>query len=106
MPMIEECKITTKAMLKFYGGKIHGIAVLALFSGVCKVNTAIATQILIDVYSADIVINAGTAGGMSKELEIFDSETAYRSFLSDVLPILQRTAETNVLKKTVKRLLG
>jgi hypothetical protein len=43
---------------------------------------------------------------MSKELEIFDSETVYRSFLSDVLPILQRTAETNVLKKTVKRLLG
>lgn len=47
--MIEECKITTKAMLKFYGGKIHGIAVLALFSGVCKVNAAIAAQILLSM---------------------------------------------------------
>ena len=49
LPMIEECKITPKAMLKFYEGKIHGIAVLALFSGVCKVNAAIAAQILLSM---------------------------------------------------------
>lgn len=45
LTIIDECKITEKAMLKFYEGKINGIAVVTLFSGVCKVNAAIAAQI-------------------------------------------------------------
>ena len=45
MPSIKDCKITEKAMLKFYEGKIHGVDVVALFSGVCKVNAAIAELI-------------------------------------------------------------
>ena len=89
LPQIDECKITKKAMLKFYEGKIYGTAVVALFSGVCKVNAAIATQILIDAYGADTVINAGTAGGMNVELEIFDSvvstEVAYHDVAPDIL---------------------
>ena len=43
------------------------------FSGVCKVNAAIAAQLLIDVFCVDIIINSGTAGGMEPELEIFDT---------------------------------
>lgn len=89
LPIIDECKITEKAMLKFYEGKINSIAVVALFSGVCKVNAAIATQILIDTYGIDIIINAGTAGGMNPELEIFDSvistEVAYHDVAPDIL---------------------
>lgn len=76
-------------MLKFYEGKINGISVVALFSGVCKVNAAIAAQILIDAYGIDIMINAGTAGGMNPKLEIFDSvistEVAYHDVASDIL---------------------
>lgn len=56
-------------MLKFYEGKIHGIEVAALFSGVCKVNAAIAAQLLIDVFGTDIIINSGTAGGNGQGLE-------------------------------------
>ena len=89
LPIIDECKITEKAMLRFYEGKINGIGVVTLFSGVCKVNAAIATQILIDTYGVDIVINAGTAGGMNKELEIFDSvistEVAYHDVAQNIL---------------------
>lgn len=89
LPIIEECKVSEKAMLKFYEGKINGISVVALFSGVCKVNAAIAAQILIDVYGIDIMINAGTAGGMNPKLEIFDSvistEVAYHDVASDIL---------------------
>ena len=89
LPIIDQCKITEKAMLRFYEGEINGIEVVALFSGVCKVNAAIATQILIDTYGIDIVINAGTAGGMNKELEIFDSvistEVAYHDVAQNIL---------------------
>ncbi len=86
LPIIDECKITEKAMLKFYEGKINGIAVVTLFSGVCKVNAAIATQILIDTYSVDVIINAGTAGGMNHELEIFDSVISTEVAYHDVAP--------------------
>lgn len=65
LPLIKGCCVTEKAMLKFYTGRIHGIDVAALFSGVCKVNAAIASQLLIDLFGVDAIINAGTAGGMA-----------------------------------------
>ncbi len=73
LPLLGECRTTEKAMLKFYEGTINGAAVVALFSGVCKVNAAIAAQILIDTYHVDCIINAGVAGGMERGLEIFDT---------------------------------
>lgn len=33
LPIIDECKMTEKAMLKFYEGKINGIAVYFIFRG-------------------------------------------------------------------------
>ena len=87
--MLDEYIITEKAMLKFYEGKIEGIDVVTLFTGVCKVNAAIATQILIDTYGCNIIINAGTAGGMDDSLEIFDTvisnEVAYYDVDDDIL---------------------
>lgn len=89
IPIIKECKITEKAMLHFYEGRIVGVDVVALFSGVCKVNAAIATQILIDTFYVDIVINAGTAGGMDPKLNIFDivisTEVAYHDVVPHIL---------------------
>lgn len=89
LPIICECKTTEKAMLKFYEGTISNVDVVVLFSGVCKVNAAIATQILIDTYGVDLVINAGTAGAMNNELEIFDvvisTEVAYHDVAPNIL---------------------
>ena len=76
LPMIHDCKMTEKAMLKFYEGKISDVEVVVLFSGVCKVNAAIATQILIDTYHVTRIINAGTAGGMDPKLEIEQNRCA------------------------------
>lgn len=84
LPIIEDCVITEKAMLKFYQGKIEGIDIVTLFSGVCKVNAAIATQILIDTYHVDLVINAGTAGGMDPKLDIFDTVISTKVAYHDV----------------------
>ncbi|WP_102398940.1 5'-methylthioadenosine/S-adenosylhomocysteine nucleosidase [Haloimpatiens massiliensis] len=70
---IQNCKISEKAMLRIYEGTIDGVSVVTLFSGVCKVNAAIATQILIDTYHVNAIINAGTAGGMDNKVNIFDT---------------------------------
>lgn len=86
---IEHCRTMERAMLKFYKGQIYGVKVVALFSGVCKVNAAIATQILIDLFEVNIIINAGTAGGMSPKLKIFDTvistEVCYHDVAQDIL---------------------
>ena len=73
LPHIEQCKTSQKAMLTFYEGFIKKVSIVTLFCGVCKTNAAIATQILIDTYHVDYVINAGTAGGMDERLNIFDT---------------------------------
>lgn len=92
LPLIKDCKTTEKAKLKFYTGHIgdmDDIEIVTLFSGVCKVNAAIATQLLIDEFDVDIIINAGTAGGMAEELEIFDTvistELCYHDVAEDIL---------------------
>ena len=89
LPMIGECRTREKTMLKFYEGQINGVDIVILFSGVCKVNAAIATQILIDTFGVNMIINAGTAGGMAKELDILDTvistEVAYHDVAPDIL---------------------
>lgn len=40
--------------------------------GISKVNAAVCTQILIDVFKADIVINTGIAGGMHDDVKVCD----------------------------------
>lgn len=108
LPIIQDCVITEKAMLKFYQGKIEGIDIVTLFSGVCKVNAAIATQILIDTYHVDLVINAGTAGGMDPKLDIFDTvistEVAYHDVHEEILTEFHPWME-NVFFKADKELL-
>ena len=84
LSIIKDCKTSEKAMLKIYEGKIEDIDIVTLFSGVCKVNAAIATQILIDTYHVDMVINAGTAGGMDPKLDIFDTVIATEVTYHDV----------------------
>lgn len=89
IPMIEDMHISEKAMLKIYEGRIEGVEVAALFSGVCRVNAAMAAQILIDSFGCDALINAGTAGGMAAEVGLLDvvvgAESVYHDVEVDVL---------------------
>lgn len=86
---IQNCHITEKAMLKFYEDEINNIPVVVLYSGVCKVNAAVAAQILIDSYHVNTIISAGTAGGMEKTIKIFDTvistQLAYHDVADDIL---------------------
>lgn len=81
---IRSCETTEKAMLTFYEGTIHQTEVTAVYSGVCKVNAAIAAQLLIDVFHVDCIINGGTAGGMEESVQLFDTVISERVIYHDV----------------------
>lgn len=80
---IQERKIIQTAMLTIHEGTMAGLNVAALYSGVCKVNAAIAAMTLID-RGCDAIINAGTAGGMDPRLELFDTVVCTQSAYHDV----------------------
>ena len=89
LPHIQNARITEKAMLSFYESAINEVNVVALFSGVGKTNATIATQILIDTFKVDVIINAGTAGGLHKDLDVFDTvistEVAHHDVHGEIL---------------------
>ena len=86
---LENRRVSSKAMLNFHEGRLENIDTVVLFSGVCKVNAAIAAQILIDTYGCRAIINAGTAGGMDPQTRCFDTivatESAYWDISEDIL---------------------
>lgn len=58
--------------LQFITGKINENDVVLVKCGVGKVNAARTTQILIDNFDIDYVINVGTAGSLNDNIEIGD----------------------------------
>ena len=58
--------------LTFYKGTLYDKKVVLVKSGIGKVNAALCTQILIDRFAVDCVINVGVAGAVYKELSIGD----------------------------------
>jgi 5''-methylthioadenosine/S-adenosylhomocysteine nucleosidase len=81
---INNCTESQIAKLKVYEGDINGLKIAALYSGVCKVNAAIATQILIDQYDIKLVINSGVAGGMRDDIDILDTVISAETIYHDV----------------------
>ena len=60
------------AGMTFYHGNLWNQDAVVVQSGVGKVNMAICTQILINVYGVDMVINTGVAGGLYKDINVGD----------------------------------
>lgn len=56
----------------FFIGKMHSKSVILVRSGIGKVNAAICTQVLIDMYGVDYIINTGVAGAISSDLDVCD----------------------------------
>ena len=61
-----------KAGMDFYSGHLDGMPVTIVRSGIGKVNAAICTQILVDDFNVDAVINTGIAGSLHDKIEIAD----------------------------------
>ena len=62
----------TKAQMTFKAGKLAGKDVVIVRSGIGKVNAAVCTQILVDDFGVDYVINTGIAGSLKNEINIAD----------------------------------
>ena len=60
------------ASMVFKKGKLNGKDVVIVRSGIGKVNAAVCTQILVDRFNVDCVINTGIAGSLKNEIDIAD----------------------------------
>ena len=89
LDVLKKDRKISKSMLVFHGGEIDQVSVVLVESGICKVNAAIASQILIDTFHVDLIINAGTAGAMDQSLKILDTVIAtdlcYHDVADDIL---------------------
>ncbi len=64
--------VMERASMDFYNGTIDGKNIVVVRSGIGKVNAGICTQILVDEYGVDAVINTGIAGSLNNSIEIGD----------------------------------
>ncbi len=70
----------------FYSGQLYGQSVVITISGVGKVNAAACTQMLIDYFSVDIIINTGIAGSTNPDVQICDVVLSTKATYHDVRP--------------------
>ena len=70
--MIDNMEIVVKAGMEFCSGKIEGVEVVIVRSGIGKVNAGICTQILVDKFNVSTIINTGIAGSLKAEINIGD----------------------------------
>ena len=64
----EICLADKKAFLS----SLNNHQVILAISGIGKVSAALTTQLIIDKYSPDFILNFGTAGGMNKSVNILE----------------------------------
>lgn len=60
------------AGMDFCKGTCEGQSVVVVRSGIGKVNAAVCTQILCDIFEVDMIINTGVAGSLKNEINIGD----------------------------------
>ena len=65
----------------FYINEVDGNKIVNACCGIAKVNAAVCTQVMIDNFKPDYVINAGIAGGMNSDIKVCDIVIS-----SEVLP--------------------
>lgn len=69
---MEGVQVRTVASMEFYEGALQGRDTVVVRCGIGKVNAAVCTQILIDLFGVDGVINTGVAGSLRNEIDIAD----------------------------------
>lgn len=88
----------------FYIGSIEEKEVVLVKSNVGKVNSARVTQLLIDYFNIDLVINVGTAGSVDNSLEIGDVVVATElvQYDFDVTPFGRKLGEIENIGESIK----
>jgi len=70
--LLDQPEIIKKAGMDFYKGKLAGKEVVVVKSGIGKVNAAVCTQVLSDLFDVSAIINTGIAGSLKNEINICD----------------------------------
>lgn len=77
-------EVVEKASMQFNKGQLCGKNVVVVRSGIGKVNAGICTQILVDVFGVDSIINTGVAGSLKNEINIGDIVLSVDALQHDV----------------------
>lgn len=77
-------KTEERASLTFYIGNLREKNIVLVRSGIGKVNAAMCTQILIDIFHVDMVINTGVAGALHADLNVGDIVVSTDSLQHDI----------------------
>ncbi len=61
-----------KCSMEFCEGTLEGLDVVVVRCGIGKINAALCTQILVDDFNVDAVLNTGIAGSLNNDIEVGD----------------------------------
>lgn len=67
-----DTKIQSVAGMTFFEGRLAGKEVVLVRSGIGKVNAGLCSQILVDRYQVEAIVNTGIAGSLRNEINIGD----------------------------------
>lgn len=67
-----DIKVEKHAFFEFAKGVLHGKDIVVVMCGIGKVSASICTQLMIDKYNPDVIINTGVAGAIADGLSIGD----------------------------------
>ena len=67
-----DAEIIKKSGFEFYVNTINEKKIINVCCGIAKVNAALCTQVLIDNFEPDFIINTGIAGGMNNDVKVCD----------------------------------
>ena len=84
LPLLHDVKQTEVHGYTFYCGSMGQKSIIAMKCGIGKVNAALGTATLIDIYYPDLIINSGVAGGTGGNAGILDIVVATRIAYHDV----------------------
>lgn len=82
--LIKNPTISNFAGIEFVKGELQNKEVIVAKCGVGKVFAALCTQIMIDKFSPDLIINTGVAGAVSESLKICDIAIGKNAIQYDV----------------------
>lgn len=83
---IELRSVKIKGNIHFYEGELNGIKIVSVVSGICKVNAAVITSMLISDFEVTNIMILGVAGGISSDLKVNDIVVSTRVAYHDVEP--------------------
>ena len=69
---MKDVTVTTRAGMEYFSGKLEDLDAVVVQCGIGKINAAMCTQILIDSFGVDAIVNTGIAGSLLAELDIAD----------------------------------